>query len=227
MNINSFMSGRKAKPGLPSLSVAAVILLTALTVSCSDTKESLPFYHDASFTPRWKGESSFSIDTLHIIAPFQFIDQEGKEITNDTFKGKIYVANFFFTICPGICPKMTANLERVAEKFVNDPNVLFLSHSVTPDIDSVSQLKKYASEHHINASQWHLVTGDKDQIYTLARQSYFAEQEIGIRLSTNEFLHTEHFILVDQQGHIRGIYKGTLELEAQRLMEDIEILRKE
>lgn len=211
----------------PTLAMAAIILLSVFAAACSGSEESLPFYHDASFTPRWKGESSFSTDTLHTIAPFSFTDQDGNTITNDTFKGKIYVANFFFTICPGICPKMTANLERVAERWKEDSDVLFLSHSVTPHIDSVSQLKKYADEHHIRSSQWHLVTGDKDQIYTLARQSYFAEQEIGIRLSTNEFLHTEHFILVDRQGHIRGIYKGTLELEAQRLAEDLAILRKE
>ncbi len=113
---------------------------------------------------------------------------------------------------------------KVAETFEGNKNVMFISHSVTPDIDSVAVLKKYAEEHHINAMQWHLVTGDKNEIYELARQSYFAEREIGFQNSTNEFLHTEHFILVDGDGHIRGIYNGTLELEADRLIEDIKNL---
>lgn len=173
------------------------------------------------------GEDSFQTDTLHTIAPFEFIDQENQPVTNQTFANKIYVANFFFTICPSICPKMTGNLGSVAKAFQDNEDILFISHSVTPDIDSVAQLKKYAEENHINHQQWKLITGDQEQIYRLARQSYFAEQEIGFQNTTQEFLHTEHFILVDRKGHIRGIYKGTLELEAQRLIEDIRILLKE
>lgn len=213
--------------GLTTLREVKLLMFILLVSSCSEKEVALPYYHTASFTPLWKGETNFSIDTLHTIAPFRFIDQDGKTITTETFKGKIYVANFFFTICPGICPKMTANLEKVAEKFKEVKDVLFISHSITPDIDSVSQLKKYAIDHHINCEQWHLATGSKDEIYSLARQSYFAEEEIGIKLSSNEFLHTEHFILVDKLGHIRGIYKGTLELEAERLIEDIESLISE
>jgi protein SCO1/2 len=163
---------------------------------------------------------------LHTIAPFKFIDQQGDTVTNKTFESKIYVANFFFTICPGICPKMTNNLQQVANAFKNKP-ILFISHSVTPDIDSVAQLKKYAQDHQINNLQWHLVTGNKQEIYSLARQSYFVEQEIGFDYTTQQFLHTEHFILVDQQGHLRGIYKGTLQLEVNRLIEDINLLLKE
>ncbi len=202
-------------------------MLSLFAGSCLQKEVSLPYYHTASFTPLWKGENKFSVDTLHTIAPFQFTNQEGKTISNETFLGKIYVANFFFTICPGICPKMTANLEKAAEKFKDTKDVLFISHSVTPDIDSVAQLKKYANDHHISSAQWHLVTGHKEEIYSLARQSYFVEEETGIKLSTNEFLHTEHLILVDKQGHIRGIYKGTLELEAERMIEDIELLLNE
>ena len=164
------------------------------------------------------------MDTLHTIAPFSFVDQEGEIVTNKLVKDKIYVASFFFTICPGICPKLTANLSKVADAFKDNAEVLFISHSVTPDIDSVSQLKKYATLHGIRSSQWHLVTGDREEIYKLARQSYFAEQEIGFQLSSQEFLHTEHFILIDKEGHIRGIYKGTLDLETDRLIEDIHVL---
>lgn len=184
----------------------------------------MPYYHTPDFTPYWKGETNFLKDTLHTIAPFQFVNQDGEGVNNETFRNKIYVANFFFTICPGICPKLTSNMGKVAEVFKDTPHVLFISHSVTPDIDSVAQLKKYAIEHGIHTAQWQLVTGKKDEIYALARQSYFAEREIGFQYSSREFLHTEHFILVDQEGHIRGIYNGTLELEAQRLIEDIKLL---
>ena len=186
-------------------------------------KSSLPYYHTANFTPYWEGESKFSKDTLHTIAPFEFTNQDGNVVTGSNYKNKIYVADFFFTICPGICPTLTSNLKKVAEAFKENPDVMFLSYSVTPDIDSVAQLKKYAQKHNLPAS-WNLVTGDKEEIYTLARQSYFAEREIGFQNSTQEFLHTEHFILVDKEGHIRGIYNGTLELEAGRLIDDIQLL---
>lgn len=186
-------------------------------------KSSLPYYHTANFTPYWEGESKFSKDTLHTIAPFEFTNQDGNVVTGSNYKNKIYVADFFFTICPGICPTLTSNLKKVAEAFKENPDVMFLSYSVTPDIDSVAQLKKYAQKHNLPAS-WNLVTGDKEEIYTLARQSYFAEREIGFQNSTQEFLHTEHFILVDNEGHIRGIYNGTLELEAGRLIDDIQLL---
>ena len=186
-------------------------------------KSSLPYYHTANFTPYWEGESKFSKDTLHTIAPFEFTNQDGNVVTGSNYKNKIYVADFFFTICPGICPTLTSNLKKVAEAFKENPDVMFLSYSVTPDIDSVAQLKKYAQKHNLPAS-WNLVTGDKEEIYTLARQAYFAEREIGFQNSTKEFLHTEHFILVDKEGHIRGIYNGTLELEAGRLIDDIQLL---
>ena len=199
------------------------IWIYVIVCAACQQKSSLPYYHTANFTPYWEGESKFSKDTLHTIAPFEFTNQDGNVVTGRNYKNKIYVADFFFTICPGICPTLTSNLKKVAEAFKENPDVMFLSYSVTPDIDSVAQLKKYAQKHNLPAS-WNLVTGDKEEIYTLARQSYFAEREIGFQNSTQEFLHTEHFILVDNEGHIRGIYNGTLELEAGRLIDDIQLL---
>jgi protein SCO1/2 len=198
-------------------------LMITLLIACKQ-EVTVPYYHTADFTPYWQGESDFSMDTFHTIAPFKFVNQEGQPVTNKTFKGNIYVADFFFTICPGICPKLTGNLTKVSQAFGANDNVMFISHSVTPDIDSVQQLKKYALEHNIDASQWHLVTGDRNEIYKLARESYFAERQIGFQNSGNEFLHTEHFILVDGAGHIRGIYNGTLDLETDRLIDDIKAL---
>lgn len=212
---------------MPHFGKRIAFVLISICLSCQSATESLPYYHTANFTPLWQEENEFDTDTLHRIADFEFVDQQNELVTQKTFEGKIYVANFFFTICPSICPKMTANLEKVALAFENSPDVKFISHSVTPDIDSVAQLKKYAEEHHIQHNQWKLITGQQDKIYSLARQSYFAEQEIGFQNSTQEFLHTEHFILVDRHGHLRGIYKGTLELETERLIEDIQLLLSE
>jgi protein SCO1/2 len=200
-------------------------VLLFISSACSTTEQEVPFYSSPDFTPLWLSSGSFNPDTLHKINTFSFINQNSQTITSETFKNKIYVANFFFTICPSICPRMTANLQKVAEAFKDDPNVLFISHSVTPEIDSVQKLQEYGDEHGIDATRWHLITGKTEDIYTLARQSYFVEEEIGFTRDNKEFLHTEHFILVDEQGHIRGLYNGTLELEAERLIKDIRLLR--
>lgn len=204
---------------------ASTILLMLFLMSCQDKGESLPFYHEADFTPRWE------TDTLrkagHEIAAFSFRDQQGETITNETFNGRIYVANFFFTSCPNVCPRMTDNLKKVADQFENQNDVLFISHSVAPWIDSIPKLAEFARKYKINALQWHLVTGDTKTINTLARQSYFAEAEPGLSKDSTEFLHTEHCLLIDRQRRIRGVYNGTLELEMNRLAEDIVILLKE
>jgi protein SCO1 len=211
-------------PGKRGLLLCISLVFYILMLSCGSTKEEIPYFAGPDFTPYWESSDLFSLDTLHTIDAFSFTDQEGEVVNNQTFEGKIYVASFFFTSCPGICPKLTANLGEVASAFSDNSNVLFISHSVTPEIDSVEVLKEFALQHGINSDQWHLVTGDQEEIYALARTSYFAEQEIGYQFSTDEFLHTEHFILVDRKGHIRGIYKGTLSLEVEKLIADIRIL---
>ena len=202
----------------------SIVLLIGFTFCTTQPEQEVPFYNCPDFTPLWLSSKSFAPDTLHKIGAFSFTNQENNAVTNETFVGKIYVANFFFTVCPSICPRMTANLQEVAAAFEGDPNVLFISHSVTPEIDSVAKLKLYATDHGIDATRWHLVTGSTESIYSLARKSYFVEEEIGFSRESQEFLHTEHFILVDQDGHIRGLYNGTLQLEAQRLIEDIKVL---
>lgn len=234
-NLQIMKSGTEELMGLPASKAAQLpgkrVLLLFISlgfirvlVSCGPAKEEIPYYAGPDFTPYWAGSDSFSLDTLHSIGAFSFTDQEGELVNNQTFEGKIYVSSFFFTSCPGICPMLTANLGEVASAFSDNSDVLFISHSVTPEIDSVEVLKKFALQHGINSDQWHLVTGDQEEIYSLARTSYFAEQEIGYQFSTDEFLHTEHFILVDRNGHIRGIYKGTLLLEVEKLIADIGLL---
>ena len=162
----------------------------------------------------------------HHIADFSFINQNGKTVTPFDFKGKIYVADFFFTTCPTICIAMTDHLLKVQQKIRNNPNVMLLSHSVTPQIDTVAQLKKYALEKGVVDAKWHLVTGDKKEIYELARKSYLAVKEDGDG-GPFDMIHTENFILVDPDRRIRGFYDGT-DIEAiKRLLEELEVLIQE
>lgn len=163
---------------------------------------------------------------FHRIADFSLINQNGKTITQNDFREKIYVADFFFTTCPTICIAMTNNLLKVQEKIKNNPNVMLLSHSVTPKIDSVAQLKKYALEKGVIDQKWHLVTGDKKVIYELARKSYLAVKEDGDG-GPFDMIHTENFILVDPDRRVRGFYDGTDIKEIQRLLEELEILIQE
>ncbi|WP_317207875.1 SCO family protein [Joostella atrarenae] len=208
-------------------------LFLILFLSCKTDKKTgsrvteLPYYTEATFTPLWMNDKSEFVDTLHTIPNFSFIDQEGDVITNATFKDKIYITNFFFTSCPGICPKMTSNMTMLQDEFIDDSDVLLLSHSVTPETDSVSVLKNYAKEYGIDADKWHLVTGNQQEIYSLGRKSYFVEEDLGIKKSDDEFLHTENFVLIDKERHIRGIYNGLNRASIQQLILDIKALKKE
>lgn len=189
--------------------------------------EALPYYGEATFTPKWFSADSNSLKDFHTIPSFKLIDQEGDTITNDTFANKIYVTDFFFTTCPGICLKMTNSMSVLQEAFQDDNEVKLLSHSVTPDIDSIAVLKRYATDKGINSKQWHLVTGDRSTIYSLGRTSYFVEEDLGVSKTDDEFLHTENFILVDKNRHIRGIYNGLNKTAIQQLIADIKTLKKE
>lgn len=216
------------------LGYAFTLLLSA---SCSDRSKKgntvdsrtdrLPYYDEATFTPVWLSEGSDSIEGFHRIPPFRLVNQLGKTITEETFKGKIYVANFFFTSCPGICPKMTSNLAMVQEAYKNDDSVLLLSHSVTPEYDSIPVLRNYAEIKGVDANKWHLVTGNRKEIYDLGRYAYFAEEDLGEPVGENDFLHTENFVLIDHDRHIRGIYNGLNKTSVRQLISDIKILQKE
>lgn len=188
----------------------------------------LPFYSDAIFTPEWISSEDIKYDSIHTIDNFSFINQNGEIITNDDFDGKIYATNFFFTICPNVCPRMTKNLKKIQKEFAADESVKILSHTVMPWVDSVGRLAEYAALNDIDVNQWNLVTGDKKDLYRMARESYFADEGFGKTVTTEEdFLHTENIILVDTKRRIRGIYNGTLPLEMKRMIEDIYTLKKE
>ncbi|MEM9141782.1 MAG: SCO family protein [Bacteroidota bacterium] len=210
--------------------IGAVVLLTSCnekgkesvqsTLSQAVEVEKLPYFNSAQFTPEWEKR-------IHKIPGFSFTNQLGEEVTQRTFNGKIYVANFFFTVCPGICPKLTKNMGLLQKKYKNDPDILLISHSVMPWMDTVDRLSAYAMENAITLPQWHLVTGNRDSIYRMARKGYFADYEVIENTEAEDFIHTENFVLVDREGHIRGVYNGTLELEVKRLIRHIEILKKE
>jgi protein SCO1/2 len=200
-----------------------------LLVSCENkpSKNALPYYNTANFDPIFLCNQEAEKQINHTIANFSMTDQHNKTITQKDIEGKIHIANFFFTSCGSICPKMTNNLISVQDKFRNEKDVVLLSYSVTPWQDSVPALENFTKKYNITAPNWHLLTGKKTAIYQLARQSYFAEENIGYKKDTSEFMHTEHLLLVDKNKKIRGIYNATLELEIQQLIKDIVTLKNE
>jgi len=197
------------------------------TEQIKDSLVTLPFFNQPDWTPEWIAETDSAYQNIHTIPSFSFLDQNGKVVDENLVNGKIYVANFFFTKCRNICPKMTNNMHLLQEAFILDTAILLLSHSVTSETDDVKVLNKYALDNKVDAEKWHLLTGDKKAIYGLAKQQYFAGDTVGYYQSGNEFLHTENFILVDQHRRIRGVYNGTLPVEINRIKEDIAILKSE
>jgi protein SCO1/2 len=215
---------------------ATLFFLLAALASCYAVEQkdqwvkddgALPFYTTPDFTPRWISRTDTGFSSVHRIAPFSFISQNGETITEKTVDGKIYVAGFFFTSCPGICKRLTTQMKMVQDSFRADPEVLLLSHSVTPVADSVPRLRQYADAFQVQAGKWFLLTGSQDSIYTLARRSYFADEDMGMQKSSNDFLHTENVLLIDRQRHIRGVYKGTSPADILNLIHDIRQLKTE
>ncbi len=187
-------------------------------------KKKLPVYQPNMVNADLVDPTLQYVKKYHKIADFSLVNQNGKTITQDDYRDKIYIADFFFTTCPTICPIMTKNMAHVQQQIMDDDDVLLLSHSVTPEIDSVAQLKKYALEKGVNDAKWNLVTGDKQQIYGLARKSYLAVKTDGDG-GPYDMIHTENFILVDRERQVRGFYDGTKTEEMERLMGDLAILK--
>lgn len=208
--------------GIGFLLLSAIII--SLFYNALQPKKTLPIYNPAMVNSELVDSTMRYIKKYHTIADFSLTNQNGKTITQKEYEDKIYVADFFFTTCPTICPIMTKNMAALQEHILNDDDVLLLSHSVTPQIDSVAQLKKYALEKGVIDNKWNLVTGDKKQIYELARKSYLAVKTDGDG-GTYDMIHTENFILVDKKRRIRGFYDGTKEEEIEKLLEDLSILK--
>lgn len=195
--------------------VCIVLFMNVLT-----PEKRLPIMNPADVNPELVDSTMQHVSKYHTIADFSFINQNGKIITQKDYEGKIYVADFFFTTCQTICPRMTKNMAEVQKAIMNNPKVMLLSHSVLPDMDSVPVLKKYAIEKGVDDSKWNLVTGNKKDIYGIARKSYLAVKT-GKPEEMYDMVHTENFILVDTKRRVRGFYDGTKKEDIQRLIADI------
>jgi protein SCO1 len=216
---------------MPKYFFISVFVMLLLASCKNETKpqieKQLPYYNTADFTPQWLDDTASENIAIHSIPSFSFTNQNGETVTEKTVEGKIYVADFFFTRCPGICPRLTKNLSIIQDSMKNNNNVLILSHSVTPESDSTPVLQRYAKEYNITKGKWHLLTGNRDSIYNIARQAYFADEDLGQQKEANDFLHTENMLLIDKHRRIRGIYKGTSETEMKNIIDDIRLLEKE
>ena len=203
--------------------ILSVIILW-LFYNALTPKDSLPVYQPADFNPELVDSTLHYVKKYHTIDDFSLVNQNGEIVTEASYENKIYIADFFFTTCLTICPIMTKNMADIQERIIDDEEVMLLSHTVTPEIDSVAQLKKYALEKGVADHKWNLVTGDKRQIYDLARKSYLAVKDFQTA-GPFDMIHTENFILVDKERRIRGTYNGTSPEEIERLMNDLEILK--
>lgn len=183
-------------------------------------------YSPADVNPSLVDFSVKHITKDHTIADFSLINQNGEIITQNNYKNKIYIADFFFTRCTNICIAMAYNMNQLQEYYKNDADIMFLSHSVTPEIDSVSVLKKYAIDKGVIDGKWNVTTGDKKHIYELARKSYFAVIEDGDG-GEDDFIHTEQFVLIDKERRIRGFYDGTDLKDMEKLKQDMMLLKAE
>lgn len=210
--------------------ILGFILFSAIFLSISiyllTPNKKLPIFNPSDVNPELVDSTVQHVSKYHTIADFSFTNQNGEVITQKNYEGKIYVADFFFTTCPTICPIMQDNMVEIQNAFKDVPDVMLLSHTVMPHIDSVAVLKKYALEKGVIDSKWNLVTGDKKDIFYIARKSYLA-----VKTETEgelyDMVHTENFILVDKKKRVRGFYDGTNKEEIKRLIEDIRFLMTE
>lgn len=214
----------KYKPLALVMAVLSVVIISAIYQALKPEPK-LRIYQPNDVHPDLVDTTLQHIKKYHRIADFFLINQEGDTVTQDTFKDRIYVADFFFTTCATICPIMTEHMGQIQAEIKDDPSVLLLSHSVTPEIDTVAQLKKYALSKGVIPGKWHLVTGDKKEIYDLARKSYLVAKDQPY--SPYDLVHTENFVLIDPERRIRGFYDGTDPQAIETLLRDIAILKKE
>jgi protein SCO1/2 len=216
------------KKSIPTFIFLAVFSVVVIPVFYQLLKvdEKLKIYNPADVNPRLVDFSMKHITKDHTIADFELTNQNGEKITNKNYKDKIYVADFFFTRCQTICIAMAYNMSELQNLYKKDTEIMFLSHSVTPEIDSVTVLKEYANRKGVIDGKWNITTGAKNHIYELARKSYFAVLDEG-NGDENDFIHTEQFVLVDKEKRIRGYYDGTEKEDMEKLKKDILLLKEE
>ena len=216
------------KKSIPTFIFLALFSVVVIPVFYQLLKvdEKLKIYNPADVNPRLVDFSMKHITKDHTIADFELTNQNGEKITNKNYKDKIYVADFFFTRCQTICINMAYNMGELQNLYKKDIDIMFLSHSVTPVIDSVTVLKEYADRKGVIDGKWNITTGAKTHIYELARKSYFAVLDEGTG-DENDFIHTEQFVLVDKEKRIRGYYDGTEKEDMEKLKKDIVLLKEE
>jgi protein SCO1 len=201
------------------ISAGIVLSICIAAISCNEKKEApLPIFGEREVV---NGDTIY-----HKIAPFQFVNQDSQVVTNETFRGKIYVADFFFTSCRTICPIMKTQMHRVYDSIENDPEVLILSHTIDPEYDTVGLLHDFADRLGVKSSKWHFVTGNEDSIHSIAQKSYFSVA-MADKSEPDGYIHSGAFLLIDKEQRIRGKYDGTKEEEVNRLMGDILKLKAE
>ena len=220
--MNKFKKSKYSYIPMAFLAIGICILFYAIVFE----EENLPVYNPTDFNPELVDASLRNTESQHTVAAFELVNHNGKTITEKDYENKIYVTDFFFTRCPSICPIMSNNMEKLQQTFLEDKEVMFLSMSVTPIMDSIPILKKYAEKHGVIDAKWNITTGDKKHIYNLARKSYFAVVDQGDG-GLQDFIHTPNFILVDKEKRIRGVYDGTKDDEIVRIIQDIGLLQKE
>jgi len=204
------------------VSIAAILMF----YNVLKPEEKLPIYQPNMVSFQLVDSTVQHVKRFHKIKDFSLVNQNGEKITNENYRDKIYIADFFFTTCQGICPIMKENMIILQDKYKDDNQVYLLSHTVTPEIDTKEVLKKYSLEKGVIDSKWNLVTGDKKQIYNLARKSYLVAEDIE-ESKLFEMIHTENFVLVDPERRIRGFYDGTDQESMNALIYDIKVLKKE
>ena len=214
---------------IPALLITAALAVVIVGYIKSNSKKPLRFlpYFGVQKVDTILKSGRYTNDTIfHTVQDFSFINQEGKKVTQKDFDGSIYVTDFFFTTCQSICPVMSSEMEKIAAAFKENKTVKILSHTVNPENDSVPVLAEYARLHHADAKQWLFVTGDKKELYNIARTGYYLNAEQGDG-GPDDFIHTQNFALVDKEKHIRGYYDGTNPKEIQQLISDIKLLLME
>jgi protein SCO1/2 len=204
-----------------------IIICAALVLASACGRSALPFYRTSEMTPEWLGAAEASGGSMHRIAPFALTDQRGARLTNQSFTGKVSVVYFFFTACRDVCPTTTRNIGQLLRATGEDLRIQILSHSIAPGADSTGTLRRYAEERGIRDPRWHLLNGDSTAIDALARRSYFVRLGNDTTYGVQSIAHSESVLLVDGQGRLRGVYAGTLQLEMDRLKEDVETLLAE
>jgi protein SCO1 len=216
------------RTGILLVLLAVPVFLIAFLHKFGENHFHLPTYFPQDVTEKEVDGKMISDTVFHTVPDFKFINYDSDTVTNQVTKNKIYVADFFFTTCPGICPKMSNQLKRVQEAFIDNPDVLILSHTVDPENDTIAQLKAYAEKYKAIKGKWFFLTGEKQKLYDLAQKGYFISAlEDDSYTGTDRFIHSDKLILVDKQKHVRGVYNGTDSKEVDRLVMEIKVLISE